>query len=190
MTKKSYVAENGLTLGLAGLALLVIFAIALPRWTHHQDTKAINLPATLSDGYTLLNATTPPTGVDPAMAQQYLAQLKKIDDSASGASGSANLTGLYLDGAHDQLLVQAARGGGEASPLQMSVLSSGTYTKVGNDQCFTPDPSQSQQAPVGEVCRRSTADYTVQVSARDGNGSPLTSDVAAKYLDQIIAKVS
>lgn len=170
MTKKSYVAENGITLGLAGLALLVIFAIALPRWTHHQVYKAITLPASIDGGYTLVDASTAP------QLQQVLSGLS---DSASKAEGVSATSALYKS-ANDTFAVTAVRKGSATAPMMVPLSDLGTYSKVGDDTCFQ---ASSQSSPY-VACYRSSENLTMQVT------SSATPDVLAKHLDAIWKKTN
>lgn len=170
MTKKSYVVENGLTLGLVGLAVLVVFAIALPRWTHHQDFKAIKLPGTIDGGYTLVDASVSP------QLQQVLTQLS---DSASKAEDTSATSALYKSTA-DTFAVTAVRKGSATSPMMVPLSDLGTYSKVGEDTCFQ---SSSQSSPY-TACYRSSAEFTIQVT------SSATPAVLAKHLDDIWKKTS
>ncbi|BBH17848.1 hypothetical protein Back2_21350 [Nocardioides baekrokdamisoli] len=170
MTKKSYVAENGLTLGLIGLAVLVIFAVALPRWTHHQDFKAIKLPATIDGGYTL---------VDASVSPQLKQVLSQLSDSASKAEGVGATSALYKSAA-DTFAVTAVRKGSSTAPMMVPLSAIGTYSKVGDDTCFQ---ASSQSSPY-TACFRSSAELTVEVTS-----SAAPADLA-KHLDEIWKKTS
>lgn len=173
MTKKSYVAENGLTIGLAGLALLVIFAIALPRWVHNTDTRAISLPDKLSGGYAAA------ASADPSAKQM-------ADGLSSSMGGVAASSRIY--GAADQqnlLIVSAVR-----SPSGVLLAPAGaTFSKVGDDVCMvTAIPRGSQAtgfiAQQMFVCRHASTELTVQVAASSDMAT------AAKYADEIFSKIS
>lgn len=170
MTKKSYVVENGLTLGLIGLAVLVVFAIALPRWTHHQDFKAIKLPGSIDGGYTLVDATVSP------QLQQVLTQLS---DSASKAEGVSATSALYK-AATDTFAVTAVRKGAATSPMMVPLSTLGSYSKVGDDTCF----QSSSQSSAYTACYRSSAELTIEVT------SSAAPDALAKHLDDIWKKTS
>lgn len=170
MTKKSYVAENGILFGLVGLALLVVFAIALPRWTHHEDFKKIALPASIDGGYTL---------VDAAQAPQLQQVLATLSDSASKAADVSATTALYKSGT-DSFAVTAVRKGASTSPMMVPLSDVGTYAKVGEDTCFT---SSSQSSPY-VACYRSSAELTMEVT------SNIAAPELAKHLDDIWKKTS
>lgn len=170
MTKKSYVAENGITLGLAGLALLVVFAIALPRWTHHEVYKAIKLPASVDGGYTLVDST-----VSPQLTQV----LSQLSTSATDAEG-VNATSALYKSATDTFAVTAVRKGSPTAPMMVPLSDLGTYSKVGEDTCFQ---SSSQSSPY-VACYRSSAELTMEITS---SGTP---DVLAKHLDDVWKKTS
>jgi hypothetical protein len=193
VTKKSYVAENGITLGLAGLALLVIFAIALPRWTHGADNRAINLPDSLSSGVVLVGGKAQlPVEVSSAEISSVLDSLKKVDSTATEASEATAKSAFYLS-KDETLYVQVVRAGAP-SPLVAVQESAGAYSKVGDDMCFTPDASTNAmgQAQAAEVtCRRSESGMTIQVVARQRTAAVVPSAASvAKELDEIWSKVS
>ena len=170
MTKKSYVVENGLTLGLVGLAVLVVFAIGLPRWTHHQDFKAIKLPGSIDGGYAL---------VDTAASPQLQQVLSQLSDSASKAADVSATSALYKS-ATDTFAVTAVRKGAATAPMMVPLSSLGAYSKVGDDTCFQ---SSSQSSPY-TACYRSSAELTIEVT------SSATPADLAKHLDAIWKKIS
>ena len=176
VTKKSYVAENGITLGLAGLALLVVFAIALPRWTHHQDTKAINFPDSVG-GMSLVNATNTP------QAATYLDSFTKLDQSTIDAMGVASKSAVYVNQQSGQtLIVQAVR-----KPGGLLLLSQpgGTVSKVGSDECMANNgvDQTTGQPTSSALCVRSEGNLTLQVA---GTGTAASIDSS---LDEVWKKI-
>lgn len=167
MTKKSYVVENGLTLGLIGLAVLVVFAIGLPRWTYDNSSKrAIDLPQSLSGNYTAVT--------------QAEVSANKVAGEISAATGASAATRIYSGaGQQNVLVVNAVRAPGAAAlPITGSDVS-----KVGVDVCFSMQlAGQSGPIPVA-VCRRSGPDLTVQVT------SNVDAATAAKYADELWSSV-
>lgn len=176
MTKKSYVVENGLTLGLISLAALVVFAIALPRWTHHQDTKAIVFPASVS-GMTQVTATNTPA------AATTLDSFATLDRSTTAALDAASNSVIYANQQTGQsLIVRAIRKPGGLILLPQAV---GTVSKVGSDECLsTTGTDQSGQPSSSALCVRSVGTLTLQVV---GGGTP---DAIDANLNDIWKKIS
>lgn len=182
MTKKSYVIENGLTIGLIALALVVGFAVGLSKLTVHHDHKAIKLPSSIDGGYTLVDSTTP-------QAQQLLQVLSQLSDSASKAENAGVVSALYQPvaatagapaSAPSSFAVTAIRKGSATSPMMVPLSSLGTYSKVGEDTCFQ---ASSQSSPY-TACYRSSAEFSVEVTGSD------TAAALAGHLDAIWKKIS
>jgi hypothetical protein len=182
VTKKSYVIENGLTIGLIALALVVGFAVGLTKLTVHHDHKAINLPTSIDGGYTLVDSTTP-------QSQQLLQVLSQFSDSASKAENAGAASALYQPAAASagsataaptSFAVTAVRKGSATSPMMVPLSSLGTFSKVGDDTCFQ---ASSQSSPY-TACYRSSAEFTVEVTGSD------TPAAMAGHLDAIWKKIS
>lgn len=160
--KKSFVAENGITLGVAILALLVIFGVGLPRWLADDAEAAhsgepIELPTKLSGGFKADDS------------EQTAASIDKQRDAMSDALGTPASITQYMKG-QDALLVQAVRGPGEAALSPTGA----EYSTVDDAVCL------SYQSFV--TCSRTSDTLTVQVTAVD-------EEQAAKYAGEVFDEV-
>jgi len=157
--KEKGVVENGLIIGIVVLAIVVIFAVGLPRWHKHAVNGSVSLPATLSGGFTR-----------NAQADQ---QIAASVSSAKRTLGAGTDMALYLGAPSSQgqqeIIVEATRLPGQA------LLEAGmTYDRVGNSNCASETSSQGAEA----ICIRTNNDLTVQVTAAD-------TTTASKYADEV-----
>jgi len=144
--KDRSVVETGIVLGVIVLALVVVFAVGLPRWHKHDVGGTIALPATLSGGLT------------KAGSSELDAAILKQEQNATQVMGAATSVAEYTDAKQSTgVIVQATR-----TPVgALLPVASGTYTRVGEVYCLTDTSAQAT------LCRRGSGDLTVQVTASD-----------------------
>jgi len=188
--KDSYVAENGITLGIALLALFVIFGVGIPRWfaddadAAHSggSTEAIELPDTLPGGFAAADVASSWDGVKQqgqsvptAQVTQFRQQAMSMKDEqskqTSDALGLAATSRVYISKSLETVVVQAARGSSDA----WFPGAGGEYSKVGSSTCYT---AMSQSGGSQNLCRRTDSDLTVVVQAS-------STDQAVEMIDDI-----
>lgn len=198
---QSFVAENGITLGIIVLALFVVLGVGLPRWIGNDEshnTAKIALPDSLSK---TLNAADLQSSFDPAVlkkqgatdaqVKQFLAsvattgkQTAAEDRSASNALGFTTASRTYVSKDFaQQVQIRAFLGDGSAFFPQTGGQT--TSSRVGDAVCFT---SSQQDQTTGQTqtmatCSHASRDLTVQATAGSKGD-------AAKYANQIFEKLS
>jgi len=177
--------ENGLTFGVIALALVIIFAVGLPRWHKHAGQEAITLPDTISGGF--LAADSPAAWTDLKAAgkvtDQQIAQLVgqagqfhgQNATDASDALGIATAGRYYVSKDGNFLSVTAARGSGDA----WFPGAGGTYSAQGDVTCYTSAASSSSSSSID--CRRSSSSLTVEVNAQGLDASTVAAAVDEVY---------
>lgn len=190
----TYVAENGITLGVIVLALFVIFAVGLPRWIHDSggstmSTEKIALPPSLSGGYVAADSASSwkdavsKKQVNQQTAtslQQQATQLRKQAEKNIGALGAGAASRMYVNLSEQSLMVVTAVRGRSAFIQGLT----GNIQKVGNSLCNTGSSSNG-----GSVvdCSRTSDNLTVEVQVQ---GSKASASSTAERVDEIWAKVS
>lgn len=186
----SYIAENGITLGVIALSLVVIFGVGLPRWIHDDggssaSKEKIVLPSSLSGGYVAADTAANwkdaigKKQVDQQTAtsmQQQASQISKQAAKNVDTIGAGAATRMYVDIQHQSLLVVSAVRDHDAFVQGLT----GDIKKVGDSLCNT---GQS-----GVECRRTSDDLTVDVQVQS-QAAP-TSETVVKQVDEVWDKVS
>lgn len=205
-TSNSDVPLNGIAIGAVVLALVVVFAVFLPK--AHGETSAststpqqITLPATLPGGYVAAdhtaawkNAGSQVKGHEAELVSEVKDELEYGDQQLAKTSKTDYGNRIYLKNGQSIFFVQVFRSAGGAfapgeisDPMKSSQGSTiQQLTKVGSSVCIVDGTvgNPGQVTPSSAQCQRSSGDLTVQVS------SPGTapSDVA-KVVDLVFAKV-
>jgi len=159
------VAENGLTLGIAVLALFVIFAVGLPRWLGGDSSEPIDLPERIGEAGNLYTLDTSPEAETMLDATQSTAR-ESVDDTAA--------VGLYVKG-EDRVVVQAVRESGNAPFAPMTT----SYSTVDGATCMFYEGT----TPIS-VCQAGTEQLTVQVT------SFTSTEDAAKFANQLVDELA
>jgi len=202
-TRNSDVPLTGIAFGAVALALVVLFAVFLPKAEGDSaNTSAITLPKTLPGGYT--SAALPAAwkgnpsvaGQEDAIVKQVQAELDYGNAQLKKTTGGGFGNAIYLkDSGQSIFFVQAFRAaGGAVSPGEISdptKLQPGTsvdqLTTVGKATCIVTGSvasgGQVQQAQT--KCQESKGQLTVQVMAP----SVASSDVA-KVADLVLSQIS
>lgn len=203
-TNQSDIPLTGIAIGAVALALVVLFAVFLPK-AHGETGSAtvnrISLPASLPGGYLAADrvdawksADSQVKGHEAEVVGQVKAELSYGDKQLAKTSSSDYGNRIYLKDGRSIFFVQVFRAaGGAFSPGEISdpaVSGQGSsvqqLTKVGDAVCIVDGAvtSPGQVQPSSSQCQRSGADLTVQVT------SPGTapSDVA-KVADLVFAAV-
>lgn len=206
-TRNSDVPLTGIAIGAVALALVVVFAVLLPKAEGDEaDTSRIALPSSLPGGYVAADTASAWKGASPTVAgheaevaAEVKAELKYGDSVLEKTTGGGFGNGVYLKKTGDSanfFFVQVFRAaGGALSPGEISDPSQSQaggsaqqLLKVGDATCIVQgvigsagqvDASQGQSQ-----CQRSEGNLTVQVTAP----SVAASDVA-KVADLVLAKV-
>lgn len=179
-SQESYIAENGITLGIAILALFVIFGVGLPRWLADDaeaahaggSTSSIQLPDSLSGGFKPADQASSWKGLTmngkelpKEQATQYrndaVDLVGKRSKDTSKALGLAASSRIYINKKLQTVVVSAQRGSSDA----WFAGNGGEYSKVGDATCYT---TQSQAGPQS-LCRKSSSNLSVQVQAPSNN---------------------
>jgi len=201
-TRNSDVPLTGIALGAVALALVVVFAVFLPKAVGDTtDASPITLPKTLPGGYT--SAALPEAwkgnsnvaGQEDQIVQQVQAELDFGDSQLKKTTGGSFGNAIYLkDSGQSIFFVQAFRAaGGAVSPGEISdpsKLQQGTsvdqLTTVGDATCIVTGTvaTGGQVQPAQTKCQQSDGDLTVQVTAPSVAASDVAK-VAALVLDQI-----
>lgn len=203
-SRTSDVPLTGIAIGAVLLALVVVFAVFLPRAIGDtgSSTGSLTLPASLPGGYVAAdrtaawtNASSSVKGHEAEIVAQVKAELAYGDKALTKTSKNAFANRIYLKGDGKSIFfVQAFRSaGGAFSPGEISdpmKLQQGSSVqqllKVGNAVCIVDgtvgNPGQVQ--PSQTQCQRSEGDLTVQVTAPQ----VAASDVA-KVADLVLSKV-
>jgi hypothetical protein len=174
--------ENGLTFGVIALAIVIIFAVGLPRWHKNAGQDPITLPDTLSGGF--LAADSPTAWADLKAAgkvtdqqiQQLVSQSGQFHGQnavdATNALGVATAGRYYVSKDGNFMSVTAARGSGDA----WFPGSGGSYSSHGDVTCFTT----TSQSASSVDCRRTSADLTVEINAQG-----VDADTTATAVDEV-----
>jgi hypothetical protein len=203
-TRTSDVPLTGIAIGAVLLAVLVLFAVFLPRAIGDSGTGggAVALPDSLPGGYVAAdrtdawkNASANVKGHEAEIVAQVKAELNYGDSALTKTSKNAFANRIYLQGGGKAIyFVQAFRSaGGAFSPGEISdpmKLQQGSTVqqliKIGDAVCIVDgtvgNPGQIQ--PSQTQCQRSQGDLTVQVTAPQ----VAASDVA-KVTDLVFSKV-
>ncbi|HVX55835.1 hypothetical protein [Nocardioides sp.] len=203
-TNRSDVPLTGIAIGAVALALVVLFAVLLPK--AHGETSSstphrISLPASLPGGYLAAdrtdawkNAGAQVKGHEAELVGEVKDELTYGDKQLAKTAKSDYGNRIYLKNGQSIFFVQVFRtAGGAFSPGELSDPSKSSegssvqqLTKVGDSVCIVDGSvtSPGQIQPSSTQCQRSSDDFTVQVT------SPGTaaSDVA-KVADLVFAKV-
>ncbi len=192
-------ALTGAAIGLVVLALVVVFAVLIPK--AHGESAA-TLPDKLPGGYVSADLKEawkhPPAGVTPAQVDQVIAQVKaeiKYGNATLGTTApEPSVYKIYLKGPSSLFFVQVFKSaGGAFSPGEIA---DGTgapqgssvdqLVKVGKSVCMvsgTADGSGSIQ-PTQIQCQRSDGDETIQVTTPSG-----TAKSVAAFADVVAANI-
>jgi len=203
-TRNSDVPMTGIAIGAVLLALLVVFAVVLPRAVGDtgSSTGSLILPDSLPGGYLAAdrtaawkNASGGVKGHEAQIVAQVKAELTYGDRALSKTSKNAFANRIYLKNDGKSIFfVQAFRSaGGAFSPGEISdpsKLQQGSSVqqliRVGDAVCIVDGTvgSPGQIEPSQTQCQRSEGDLTVQVTAPQ----VAASDVA-KVADLVLSKV-
>ena len=202
-TRNSEVPLTGIALGAVALALVVLFAVFLPKATRDDsaDASPITLPKTLPGGYTSAavpaawKGNTGVAGKEDQIAEQVQSELDFGDAQLKKTTGGSFGNAIYLKGGGQSIyFVQAFRAaGGAVSPGEISdpsKLQQGSsvdqLTTVGDATCIVTGSvaAGGQVQPAQTKCQQSEGELTVQVSAPSVAASDVAK-VAALVLDQI-----
>jgi len=201
-TRNSDVPLTGIAFGAVALALVVLFAVFLPKATGDTgNSSAITLPTTLPGGYQ--SATNPAAWKgNPSMAGQEAQVVKAVqqeldfgDTQLKKTSGGGFGNAIYLkDGGKSIFFVQAFRAaGGAVSPGEISdptKLQQGStvdqLVSIGKATCIVTGTvaTGGQVQPAQTKCQQSKGELTVQVSAPSIAASDVAK-VTGLVLDQI-----
>jgi hypothetical protein len=185
-TDKSEIPLTGIAIGAVALALVVLFAVLLPKAHGETDSSAtphrIALPASLAGGYLAADrvdawkdAGAQVKGREAELVGQVKAELSYGDKQLAKTASSDYGNRIYLKDGKSIFFVQVFRAaGGAFSPGELSdPAKSGEgssvqqLTKVGDSVCIVDGavsgPGQVQ--PSSTQCQRSGADLTVQVTS-------------------------
>lgn len=200
-TRTSDVPLTGIVLGAVALALVVLFAVFLPKVSDDADASAITMPKTLPGGYQAANSEKAwsgnknVAGQEAEIVKQVQAELDfgdtQLKKTTDGAFGNA----IYLkDGGQAIYFAQAFRAeGGAVSPGEISdpaKLQQGSsvdqLVTVGKATCVVTGTvgTGGQVQPAQTTCQESDGELTVQVSAPAVAASDVAK-VAGLVLDQI-----
>ncbi|WP_017933141.1 hypothetical protein [Nocardioides sp. Iso805N] len=200
-TRNSDVPLTGIAIGAVALALVVVFAVLLPKAQGDEaDTSRIDMPSSLPGGYVAAdnasawkgNANV--AGNEAQVAAEVKAEIKYGDAALQKTTGGGFGNRIYIKGSSEIFFVQVFRAaGGAFSPGEISdpsKLQQGSsvqqLVKVGNSTCIVDGTTATagQVTPSQTQCQRSEGNVTVQVMAP----SVAASDVA-KVADLVLAKV-
>ncbi|MGH3350561.1 MAG: hypothetical protein ACRDPS_07820 [Nocardioides sp.] len=188
--EQSFIAENGITLGIIGLALLVVLGVGLPRWVGDSDSHSgakITLPETLSGE---LNPADKKSSYDLAVIKkqgasegdldtfikQNAASSKTEDRNVSDALGFSMASRTYITkDMKKSVLIRAFAGDGSA------YYGGGEVSKVRDNICYSSSDQQTGQTQA--TCSHASEDVTVQATA-------MSKKDAAKYADEIFEKLA
>lgn len=184
--QKSNVVVPGLVLGLAALVLVAGFGVLLPKVVGHDEP--VDLPAKLSGGYVAMDvadnlAVFEGEGVQEGAAAQVADQLSQQreygDHVLDEAYEVAAATRTYVSGDGQVLAtVTVIRAGGEAvAPSvildpNLGLLNDSRFESlvdVDGVTCVTTQEVNQQMGqivPVGNSCRRSEGEFTLQVAGQ------------------------
>ena len=181
-TKRSSV-ENGLTFGVIALAIVVIFAVGLPRWHQSAGEDPITLPDTLSGGFVAadtpagtaaLNNLKTSGGVTDQQIQQFVSAATQFHGQnatdATNALGVATAGRYYVSQDGKIISITAARGSQSAWFPGV-----GSFSKHGDVTCFSASGSSSSVD-----CRRTSDSLTVEANAQG-----VDADTTAAAIDEV-----
>lgn len=197
--EQSFVAENGITLGIIVLALFVVLGVGLPRWIggdESHNTAKITLPDSLSS--TLKAVDTDGAFNEAALKKQgaTATQIKQLqsniasttkksqadDRSASHALGFTTASRTYVSSdLQKEVDVRAFLGDGSAFFPNAGGGAQIRSSRVGDAVCFEASDAQSGQTQA--TCSHASRDLTVQATAQ-------TKQDAAKYASKVFEKLS
>lgn len=179
-TKRTSV-ENGLTFGVIALAIVIIFAVGLPRWHKNAGQDAINLPDTLSGGFVAadtpagtaaLNGLKSSGGVTNQEIQQFVSAATQFHGQnatdATNALGVATAGRYYVSPDGKIIALTAARGSQSAWFPGV-----GSYSKHGDVTCFSGSSGSVD-------CRRTSENLTVEANAQG-----VDADTTAAAIDEV-----
>ncbi|WGL52943.1 hypothetical protein P5P86_03745 [Nocardioides sp. BP30] len=200
-SRSSDVPLTGIAIGAVVLALVVVFAVLLPKAQGDEaDTSRIALPSSLPGGYKAAdnasawkgNANV--AGNEAQVAAQVKAEIAFGNAALKKTTGGGFGNRIYIKGASEIYFVQAFRAaGGAFSPGELSdpsKLQQGTSVqqliKTGDATCIVDGTTGTggQVTPSETQCQVSKGDLTIQVMAP----SVAASDVA-KVADLVLTKV-
>jgi hypothetical protein len=202
-TRNSDVPLTGIAFGAIALAIVVLFAVFLPKAVGDtSDTSAISMPKTLPGGYAAANTADAWKG-NSSIGSQAAQVVKEVQDeldfgdkqlqkTTGGGFGNA----IYIKDAGQSIyFVQAFRAtGGALSPGELSdpsKLQQGTsvdqLTTVGDATCIVTGSvaAGGQVQPAQTKCQATKDGLTVQVMAPQ----VAASDVA-KVADLVLSKIN
>lgn len=201
--RNSDVPLTGIAFGAIALALVVVFAVFLPKASGDTaDDSAITMPKTLAGGYVSANSTdawkgnSSIAGQEKQVVTEVQAELDFGDAALKKTTGGGFGNAIYVKNAGQSIFfVQAFRAtGGALSPGEISdpsKLQQGTsvdqLTTVGDATCIVTGTvaTGGQVQPAQTKCQATKGDLTVQVMAPQ----VATSDVA-KVADLVLSKIN
>ena len=201
-TRNSDVPLTGIAIGAIALALVVLFAVFLPKAVGDTaNTSAITLPKTLPGGYESATDTAAWKG-NASMAGQEAQVVKAVQEEIDFGNAQLKQTtgggfgnAIYLkDSGKSIFFVQAFRAaGGAVSPGEISdptKLQQGStvdqLVSIGKATCIVTGTvaTGGQVQPAQTKCQQSKGELTVQVSAPSIAASDVAK-VTGLVLDQI-----
>lgn len=183
-TDQSDIPLTGIAIGAVVLALVVLFAVFLPKAHGETDSSAhrISMPASLPGGYLAADrvdawkgAAAQVKGHEAELVGEVKSELSYGDKQLAKTASSDYGNQIYLKNGQSIFFVQVFRAaGGAFSPGELSdPAKSGEgssvqqLTKVGDAVCIVDGsvtgPGHVQ--PSSTQCQRSGADFTVQVTS-------------------------
>lgn len=163
-SQDSFVVENGLTLGMLVLALVVIFVVGLPQVfpaDEAQPDVPVELPQKIGD----LELAEMPA------AQQ--SQLDSVEESSTEVTGAPVAAGTYQNADGSEVyMVQALRA---SDDVVLSPLPAQEYRNVGDAQCLTVQQGMAN-------CQLSEGALTVTVTAASIEDA---ADFATRVYDEL-----
>ncbi|GGR60781.1 hypothetical protein J2S40_004477 [Nocardioides luteus] len=188
--EQSFIAENGITLGIIALALFVVLGVGLPRWVGDSESHSgvkITLPATLSGGLKSADEKSSydldaikKQGATEEQLDQFIKQnaigAKTEDRNVSDALGFSMASRTYITkDMKKSVLIRAFAGDGSA------YYGGGEVSKVRDNICYSSSDQQTGQTQA--TCSHASNDLTVQATA-------MSKKEAAKYADEIFEKLA
>lgn len=188
--EQSFIAENGITLGIIALALFVVLGVGLPRWVGDSESHSgvkITLPETLSGGYKPADEKSS-YDLDVIKKQgaseeqldlfikQNAASSKTEDRNVSDALGFSMASRTYITkDMKKSVMIRAFAGDGSA------YYGGGEVSKVRDNVCYSSADQSTGQTQA--TCSHASNDLTVQATAASKKD-------AAKYADEIFEKLA
>lgn len=199
-TRNSDVPLTGIAIGAVALALVVVFAVLLPKASGDEAGTRIKLPNSLPGGYIAADRTEAwkgnanVSGHESELVAQVKAEINYGNSALEKTTGGGFGNRIYIKGSSAIFFVQVFRAaGGAFSPGEISdpsKLQQGSSVqqllKVGKSTCIIDGTTStgSQVTPSQTQCQLSEGELTVQVTAP----SVAASDVA-KVADLVLAQV-